>query len=202
MRNPCQTCNAWPKLQGKHRCEFCIERANGTDAEVRAALARQKQPIDPPDTPPTAINPVTQLPYDTGFCADCHTYIPTHYMKTKSRCRGCELARVRSRDDSKKYGLAPGERAEWAERQQNRCFGCGNQQRVTGLAVHHNHLTGEPYFLACMTCNSAVMGSAFDSPDTLLRLALGMIFPPHQPGSIDKIHAVLSEVRNQRKEEQ
>lgn len=173
----CVDCKVLPKAKPRHRCEWCQLRKLGTDAEVSAALTRSESP-EPSDHP--------TLP-EGCYCLDCSSWVPSFYMSTKSRCRGCHLARSRSRRDEKTYGLAPGTRQEWYEAQGGKCWGCRKAQRFTGLAMHHDHKTGKPYYLACSRCNQA-MGDMNDDPVVLFRLALGMMFPPHESEHNRAIH--------------
>lgn len=172
----CADCGKLPRDGRKSRCGWCHSRHLGPDHQVS--------------------NRGVQWPAgaDSRRCSDCSRDVPAHYMKTKTRCKPCELLRVRDRDAQRKYQLAPGERQRWFEAQDGRCFGCMNRQKVTGLAVHHSHLTGEALFMSCMTCNNGVLGTAQDNPLTLLRLALGCYLPPHTPGNAERIDAVIKAV--------
>lgn len=172
----CIDCNQLPKALPKHRCYWCGLRKQGTDAEVAGAVSRRLAVEENPN------------------CLDCQSLVPSFYMKTKNRCRGCELLRVRDRDAQKKYGLEPGTRQKWYDAQGGKCYGCGKRQLVTGLAVHHSHLTGEPFYLACLTCNQGVMGMAMDNPMTLIRLGLGMLIPPHRDNGQQAINKILGQL--------
>jgi hypothetical protein len=181
----CIDCNQLPKALPKHRCYWCQLRKEGTDSEVAAAYERKlgdlEQIVRPSET-------------FWSFCEDCQEQVPTFYMKTKKRCRGCQLVKDRDYRDGKKYNLPPGERQRWYDAQNGKCFGCHNKQNFTGLAVHHSHLDGEPYFLSCQRCNQQVMGGTFDNPMVLIRLGLGMLFPPHKNNGNQAINAILAQI--------
>lgn len=182
----CITCGLLPKALPKHKCYWCQLKHEGTDAEVTACYERKARTD-------IADGAKTDDP-NWKFCATCYSSIPVSYMFNGKRCRGCELIRQRDKNDAMKYGLGTGERQVMFTRQDGKCWGCRSVQRVTGLAVHHSHYTGEAHFMACITCNRLVMGNAQDDPITLLRLAVGMLHNIHAPGGMERAEAIIDAV--------
>lgn len=185
----CVDCKILRKVGRKTRCSWCQLKKDGTDAEVQAAYDRQSAERMPFENQIS----VAGLDPDTFIvCSDCRHLVPDFYLDTKKRCRGCGLIRSRDRRDAKQYGVGAGTRSAWLGAQ-NGCWGCQKSQRFTGMAMHHDHQTGKPYYMACKRCNQG-MGEMNDSPEIMLRLALGMIYPPHEPGNAEIISAYLSEL--------
>lgn len=171
----CMTCKTLPPQRPKRRCAWCLLRLAGTDAEVAAAYERKNAP----NKLVIKFEDRILKQQGLGFCYHCNSEIPDFYMHSSRRCRGCNLAANRNSRDKSAYGIDAGTRQQMYVTQDGKCYGCNKQQKFTGLALHHNHATGEPLYLSCKRCNTG-MGQMNDDPDIMRRLADGTTYPPHR----------------------
>jgi recombination endonuclease VII len=99
----------------------------------------------------------------------------THHRAVKrSRSERASEQRV-----EKLFGLTPGEYDVLLAAQEGRCYLCGRGPgRRRRLAVDHDHVTGVVYGLACLFCNTEVLGRLGRDPDTYQRAADNLRTPP------------------------
>lgn len=92
--------------------------------------------------------------------------IPCHKKRCKERYHSKSLLEHRA-IKAKKYGLSPEQYMEILEAQQGKCAICREEPTTKrGLAVDHNHKTGQVRGLLCTGCNTA-LGSFKDSEEIL-----------------------------------
>lgn len=95
-----------------------------------------------------------------AYCITCHK------QRCKERYHSKSLVEHRAAK-AKMYGLSPEQYLDMLEKQQGKCAICKLEPTSKrGLAVDHDHETGEVRGLLCGGCNTA-LGSFKDDPEVL-----------------------------------
>ena len=124
-------------------------------------------------------------------CMECKVekYATEFYIRNKktmrrhSRCKTCDIARVRKRhqdnpertknnDLKRLYGITLNEYNQMLVEQENRCKTCGTTNpggKYGKFMVDHCHITNKVRGLLCKSCNIA-LGEIKDNRQTLLNM--------------------------------
>ena len=112
------------------------------------------------------------------WCARCQQEWPLSSFPpraTKSGggvyCKPCQRSYNRERRLKLEFGLSWDDYDLLLICQDGRCAICGGKPRKYGLAVDHDHKTGEIRGLLCSRCNHRMLGAANDDPARLRKAA-------------------------------
>lgn len=90
--------------------------------------------------------------------------------KRRENCRRALRNKPKGNYYLKKYGLTPEMYAQQAEKQNNRCAICNEEEKGKRLSVDHDHSTKKVRELLCSRCNTSI-GKFSDDPELLRKAA-------------------------------
>lgn len=173
----CQRCGDRPKKARSKKCLECWEISQPVDWQKSSALLSYSR----------TGGSLTVLE-DEKKCAWCHKVgrVDRGNLKfrfspsSKSYCRICTSLNSQRRLYSMSVET---QKALWSN-ENTACSICGAVQRVSGLAVDHDHKSGEVRGLLCgkggASCNE-VIGYWHDDPKRFVRAAKYLLSPPTKP---------------------
>ena len=117
--------------------------------------------------------PREQWPAGRQWCRGCQSFVlcPEDAKPGAPRCFTCASHRRHVQHVERQFGA---DYERMLKRQGGRCAGCGGRPQSRRLALDHNHKTGKPRGLLCVTCNHEILGPAerlANPVETLRRLA-------------------------------
>lgn len=180
---PCKSCGGdkEPGVRGSKYCAACRELMADTHQQYEIERTRRKVIARRTERLAAGERIVRRDDAKPGqkWCPRCQTFKPHNSFNPRkdsatglnAYCKPCQRSYNRERRMRVFYGLTYDEFDLLLACQDGRCAICGGRPRKHGLAVDHDHKTGEIRGLLCSRCNHRLLGSANDDPARLRKAA-------------------------------